>query len=127
MVVIDASAILAAILVETGGDAVFEMLDDAAVSTVNIAEVYTYAAINDLATGAIDAFFADTGIEIAAFDQAQAVIAGSLARVTRKVGLSLGDRACLALATLRQAEVLTADRPWAQIADSSGLTIQLLR
>lgn len=86
-IIIDASAILAAILGETGGDAVFDMLDDAAVSTVNVAEVYTYAALNDLPTDAIDAFFADTGIEIAAFDQQQAVTAGQLASVTRKAGL----------------------------------------
>lgn len=126
-IIIDASAILAAILGETGGDAVFDMLDDAAVSTVNVAEVYTYAALNDLPTDAIDAFFADTGIEIAPFDQHQAVTAGQLASVTRKAGLSLGDRSCLALARTRDAEVLTADRPWEQVADATGLTITLLR
>jgi ribonuclease VapC len=126
-VVIDASAILAAILGEAGGDSVFDLLDEAIVSTVNVAEVYTYAAINDLPTDAIDAFFADTGIEIVSFDQVQAVTAGKLASVTRKAGLSLGDRSCLALAKLRQAEVLTADRPWQQIAHAAGLTITLLR
>lgn len=110
-IIIDASAILAAILGETGGDAVFDRLDDAAVSTVNVAEVYTYAALNDLPTDAIDAFFADTGIEIASFDQQQAVTAGQLASITRKAGLSLGDRSCLALAKARGAEILTADRP----------------
>ncbi len=41
-VVIDASAILAAILGEAGGDSVFDLLDEAIVSTVNVAEVYTY-------------------------------------------------------------------------------------
>ena len=126
-VIIDASAILAAILGEAGGDAVFDVLDDAAVSTVNMAEVYTYAALNDLPTDAIDAFFADTGIEIASFDQQQAVTAGQLASITRKAGLSLGDRSCLALAKTRGAEVLTADRPWVQVADAAGLTITLLR
>lgn len=125
--IIDASAILAAILGETGGDAVFDMLEDAAVSTVNVAEVYTYAALNDLPTDAIDAFFADTGIEIASFDQQQAVTAGRLASITRKAGLSLGDRSCLALAKTRGAEVLTADRQWKQIAGAAELTITLLR
>lgn len=117
----------AAILGEAGGDAVFDMLEDAAVSTVNMAEVYTYAAINDLPTDAIDAFFADTGIDIVPFDQQQAVIAGRLAGITRKAGLSLGDRSCLALAKRRGAEVLTADRPWVRIADAAELTITLLR
>jgi PIN domain nuclease of toxin-antitoxin system len=125
--VIDASAILAAILDETGGDAVFDRLEEAIVSAVNVAEVYTYATINDLPTDAIDAFFADTGIEIVSFDRDQAVTAGRLASITRKAGLSLGDRSCLALAKLRQAEVLTADRPWRQVADAAGLTITLIR
>lgn len=124
---IDASAILAAILGEAGGDSVFDLLDEAIVSTVNVAEVYTYAAINDLPTDAIDAFFADTGIEMVSFDQVQAVTAGHFASVTRKAGLSLGDRSCLALAKLRRAEVLTADRPWQQVADATELTIKLLR
>jgi PIN domain nuclease of toxin-antitoxin system len=126
-IVIDASAILAAILGETGGDSVFDLVDEAVVSAVNVAEVYTYAAVNALPTDAIDAFFADTGIEIISFDQVQAVTAGRLASVTRKAALSLGDRSCLALAKLRQAEVLTADRPWRQIASAVELTISLLR
>jgi len=126
-IVVDASAILAAILGEAGGDTVFDLLEDAMVSTVNMAEVYTYAAINALPTAAIDAFFADTGIEIASFDHAQAVTAGQLAGLTRKAGLSLGDRACLALARLREADVLTADRPWQQVADAVGLTVTLIR
>lgn len=125
--VIDASAILAAILGEPGGDAVFERLEEAMVSAVNVAEVYTYAAINDLPTEAIDAFFADTGIEIVSFDRDQAVKAGRLAIITRKAGLSLGDRSCLALAKSHEADVLTADRPWRQVADAAGLTITLIR
>ena len=125
--ILDASVILAAILDERGGDAVFDMLDEAAISTVNVAEVYTYAAINALPTQAIDAFFAETGIEIVPFSQDQAVLAGQLASLTKKAGLSLGDRACLALAKARQAEVLTADHPWERIANDVGLTITMLR
>jgi PIN domain nuclease of toxin-antitoxin system len=125
--VIDASAILAAILGEPGGDSVFDLLDEAVVSTVNVAEVYTYAAIRNLPTEAIDAFFADTGIAMVSFDPAQAVAAGQLASITRKAGLSLGDRACLALAKLRNAEVLTADRPWQKVASAVEVVVKLLR
>lgn len=105
----------------------FEVLDEAIVSAVNVAEVYTYVAINNLPTEAIDAFFADTGVAIVSFDLGQAVTAGQLASITRKAGLSLGDRSCLALAKLRNVEVLTADRPWLQFAAETGLTITLLR
>lgn len=125
--VLDASVILAAILGETGGDEVFDHIEDSSVSAVNVAEVYTYAAVHLFPTEAIDAFFAETGIAVLPHDFEQAVATGKLASVTRKAGLSLGDRACLALAQNKQAEVLTADRPWAAFADGLGLKIRLLR
>lgn len=125
--VLDASVILAAILGETGGDEVFDRIEDAVVSAVNVAEVYTYAAVHHFPTDAIDAFFAETGIEIQAFAFDEAVATGRLASIIRKAGLSLGDRACLALAQRQKAEVLTADRPWAAFADELGLKIRLVR
>jgi ribonuclease VapC len=125
--VLDSSVILAAILGELGGDVVFDRIEDAVVSAVNVAEVYTYAALNGFSTDAIDAFFADTGIEIAPFSHAEAVAAGKMATITRKAGLSLGDRACLALAQQRKAEVLTADRVWKTYANELSLKIELLR
>jgi ribonuclease VapC len=125
--VLDASVILAAILGEPGGDDVFDHIEDALVSAVNVAEVYTYAAVNGFPTDAIDAFFAETGVEIVAHSFEQAVVTGRLAAITRKAGLSLGDRACLALAQQKQAEVLTADRLWLAFADALELKIRLLR
>ena len=125
--VLDASVILASILGETGGDGVFERIEDAAVSAVNVAEVYTYAAVNGLPTAAIDAFFGDTGIEIVDHTFEQAVATGKLAAITRRAGLSLEDRACLAVARQRQAVVLTADRAWMVFAEELGLKIELLR
>jgi ribonuclease VapC len=125
--VLDSSVILAAILGELGGDVVFDRIEDAVVSAVNVAEVYTYATINDFSTDAIDAFFADTGIIVAPFSHGEAVAAGKMAAITRKAGLSLGDRACLALAQQRKAEVLTADRVWVGFSAGLKLKINLLR
>ncbi|MFP3944513.1 MAG: type II toxin-antitoxin system VapC family toxin [Alphaproteobacteria bacterium] len=125
--VFDASVILAAVLDEPGGEAVYDMTGRACISAVNVAEVYTYAAVNDLPTDALDGFFVKTGIIIIPFDEDQAVAAGGLAAVTRKAGLSLGDRSCLALALTQKAEVLTADRPWKEVAADSGVNIMLLR
>jgi ribonuclease VapC len=125
--VLDASVILASILGEPGGDEVFDHIEESVVSAVNVAEVYTYAAVHHFPTEAIDAFFSETGIAVLAHDYEQAVATGKLASVTRKAGLSLGDRACLALAQQKQAEVLTADRPWAAFSDGLGLKIRLLR
>jgi ribonuclease VapC len=125
--VLDASVILAAILGEPGGDDVFDHIEESVVSAVSVAEVYTYAAVHHFPIEAIDAFFAETGVAVLAHDYEQAVATGKLASVTRNAGLSLGDRACLALAQKKQAEVLTADRPWAAFADGLGLRIRLLR
>jgi len=55
-------------------------------------------------------------IEWVAFSDVHAAKAGELWRNTRQAGLSLGDRACLALAIERDLPVLTADRAWAGLA-----------
>ena len=125
--ILDSSVVLAAILGERGGDDVFDRLEEAAISTVNVAEVYTYAAINSLSTLAIDAFFEETGIEVVPFSHEQALVAGRIAAITKTSGLSLGDRSCLALAIVRDGEVLTADHPWERIAGAVGLKITMLR
>ena len=127
LVILDASVVIAAVLDEPGGDAVFDRIDSALVGAVNVAEVYAYAAVNGLPTDAFDAFFAETAIEVVPLDHELAVAAGRLAVVTRKAGLSLGDRACLALAQSRGASVLTADRAWRQVAADVGVKIDLLR
>lgn len=125
--ILDSSVVLAAILGERGGDDVFDRLEEAAISTVNVAEVYTYAAINSLSTLAIDAFFEETGIEVVPFSHEQALVAGRIAAIIKTSGLSLGDRSCLALAIVRDGEVLTADHPWEKIAGAVGLKITMLR
>ena len=50
---------------------------------------------------------------------------GSLIAQTRASGLSLGDRACLALALEMKAPVYTADRSWKNL--KLGLTIHVIR
>jgi PIN domain nuclease of toxin-antitoxin system len=51
-------------------------------------------------------------LPVIGFDQDQAVIAASLRPVTKPFGLSLGDRACIALGMQRQCRILTADKTW---------------
>jgi PIN domain nuclease of toxin-antitoxin system len=64
-------------------------------------------------------------VEFVDFDFALAAIAGRLRAATRSLGLSLGDRACLALAIERNCPVMTADRSWAKL--NLGIPIQLVR
>lgn len=115
-VVLDASAILAVIKGERGTETLTpQLLARAAVSTINLAEVqtklvnagWTQAQAWEDATSPVG--------EIISFDSKQARIAGDLAYETKHLGLSLGDRACLALGLALDASVYTTERVWKQL------------
>ena len=115
--VLDASAILAWILREPGSERVRELMatGNCLLSAVNAAEIITKLADKDRPETALRQVIAHIGAECLPFDAAQATEAGLLRPLTRHLGLSLGDRACLALAVSRGALVLTADRAWKRI------------
>jgi ribonuclease VapC len=110
--VLDASAVLAVILAETGADAVIPRLPGAFLSCVNLAEVATRAL--DLGKPLEDTVreIGRLPLRVVPYDAEQAHITASLRPASKPLGLSLGDRACLALAMSRQASVLTGDRNW---------------
>jgi len=124
-VVLDSSAILALLFGESGRDEVAQAIDGAAISAVNLAEIVSKLA--DIGYSAEEIERAIDGLRPAAvsFDATQAVEAGLLRRETRQWGLSLGDRACLALARSNAARVLTADRAWARV--DIGIDIDVIR
>lgn len=123
--VLDASAVLAAILGEPGASAVANLTGLGLLSTVNYAEVRTRLSDLGVADSIAEKSIAILGLEIVAFDLAQAQQAAGLRQATRSLGLSLGDRACLALAAVRKLPAVTADRAWQQ-ADLS-IDIQIIR
>ena len=124
-VVLDASALLAMINSESGAETVYGAMTGASMSAVNYSEVIAklvdkgYA--DDRAIDQLDAL----PITIHPVDAAQARRAGRLRRPTRERGLSLGDRACLALAIERRLPALTADRAWAGL--DLGVEIVVIR
>lgn len=124
-VVLDASALMAMMRGETGGDRVTDCMDRAVISSVNLAEVQTK--LVDAGMGDQDAWrhIDEAGCISVPFDDEQARLAGSLVRITRPFGLSLGDRACLALAINRKATVYTTDRIWKKL--SLGIEIEAIR
>jgi PIN domain nuclease of toxin-antitoxin system len=65
------------------------------------------------------------GIAWIDFDRELAVGAAALLRPTSRFGLSLGDRACLALARLRDLPAVTADRAWAKL--DLGIRVEVVR
>jgi PIN domain nuclease of toxin-antitoxin system len=68
---------------------------------------------------------AAAGVEMVPFQAEDAALAASLRPKTDPLGLSLGDRACLALALARGVPVLTADRQWGSL--DLGIDIRLIR
>jgi PIN domain nuclease of toxin-antitoxin system len=67
------------------------------------------------------------GLEVVPMTEAQAQHAARMRKATRPFGLSLGDRACLALAKELQAPVLTADRAWAEVAQAVSVEVEVIR
>jgi ribonuclease VapC len=125
--VLDTSAIIAALMDETGSDLVFDRSDGSLVSTANLAEVFGYAARRQISSQLVDTFLSDTGIDVVPLSRSEAVLAGKFIAMTRPAGLSLGDRCCLALAKTRNLPTLTADRPWLAFAEALGVEIELIR
>jgi len=126
-VVLDASAILAVLRGEKGAETVIASLTDAAMSAVNLGEVVGALRRDGVSPARIQAMLEGFPAEVVAFDRDLAFDAGLLLPLTRAAGLSLGDRACLALARRLGARVLTGDRAWARVADAVGVEVELIR
>ena len=119
------------ILEEPGGAKVNEILDECdrgaeveiLISSVNWCEVLTRMERAHQSIAGEDFSAALAGVEIVPFGKAEAELAASLSSVDQS--LSLGDRACLALATARNAAAWTADRAWAQM--NLGVRLEMVR
>ena len=128
-VVLGTSALLASMLDEPGGHAVAAILGSGVpllMSAVNLAEAVGKLARRHgiTAEGAKDRVLA-LGIEVVPFGAEQAVEVGALEPALRGRDVSLGDRACLVLARVRELPVVTADRPWASL--DIGVEVRLIR
>lgn len=121
---LDASAVLAVLLDEPGAEAVQRLLPGALLSSVNLTEVVGKLCDRGMPAEQVVAAIALIGVEIVPFDAEQAKVAGELRPLTRNAGLSLGDRACLALARLRGLPAFTADVAWATVP---GCEVRLIR
>jgi PIN domain nuclease of toxin-antitoxin system len=113
--VLDASAVLASLQDEDGKEFVGAILDEAIIGRVNVTEVLT-TLVNKVSELS-DAIAALDSLEIKTveFDREQSELTAQLRTATRHLGLSLGDRACLALAIRSGAIAVTADRNWLDI------------
>lgn len=124
-VVLDASALLAYLQDEPGGEPVRAVLPRAVMSTVNWTEVIGKAREDGVDTRGLREDLESLGLAFEPFSAVQAEIAGRLKERTRRYGLSLGDRACLALGSDRGVPIYTADRAWKEL--HLGVEVETIR
>ena len=115
--VLDTSAVMAWLQQEPDWEAVGRAFatENCRMSAVNLAELVAKSADRMCDHAELAAMIAELPIEIVPVDKAQAFATGLLRAAIRNLGLSLGDRACLALAKSINAVALTADEPWLEL------------
>jgi len=124
--VLDASAILAYLKRETGYDLVRQAIEVGAVaSTADLAEVYAKVVAVGQQIDTVAVRLLALGLVPQPFTEADSRVSAALYTATRSLGLSLGDRACLALGLRLHLPVLTADRAWASL--TVGADVRLIR
>ena len=123
--VIDASVLLAAILGELTVEETERWLAGGCISAVNLSETAAKLVDHGYAADVVTDILQAMKLDVWPFDHEQAESAGLLRASTRQYGLSLGDRACLALAKALQRPAATADRVWAKL--DIEIPIELIR
>lgn len=122
---LDSSALLALINQESGDVEVAKHIIQASISAINLSEVVAKLVDAGMALPVIRAILGGLGLKVHPFDSEMAYEVGRLRADTRQLGLSLGDRACLALGRSLGLPVLTMDRAWARL--SLGVEVRVLR
>jgi len=125
VIVLDSSALLALLFFEPGCERVAELIPQSCMSTVNLAEVLGRLARDGRALDEVLDQLQQMGVAWIAFDREMAIGAAALLPLTAALGLSLGDRSCLALARLRNLPAVTADRAWANL--DLAIAIEVIR
>jgi PIN domain nuclease of toxin-antitoxin system len=124
--VLDASAVLAYLQREAGTEAIRLALQaSACMSTVNLAEVCAKLVGRGIGPAAVVDRLKALGLRVVAFTEDDAMASGDIFPETKELGLSLGDRACLALSKRLGAPALTADLSWTAL--DLGIEIRLIR
>jgi PIN domain nuclease of toxin-antitoxin system len=114
--VLDASAVLAVLNGERGEKKVIPLLSESAVSSVNLTEVAAKLLETGMDEASARLAVSVLGIgEIIDFTKDLAWEAARLRPLTKQYGLSLGDRACLALAIKLKVSAVTADKEWSKL------------
>jgi PIN domain nuclease of toxin-antitoxin system len=129
--VLDASAFLAYLRDETGAEIVENaLIDGCYISIINWVEVLSKVvdlgeSPEEIIKRLRDEGLLENSLEIIACNEEDAITIAKFRPLSKSAGLSLGDRACLALGKRLNLPVLTADKVWSSL--SLGITINLIR
>lgn len=125
--IIDASALLAFLKDESF--ALYDLesiLPKSLISSVNACEVATVMLRLGIPYETIESLIDETVGQIIPFNKEHYLLAANLYNNTKQYGLSLGDRACLALAQQTNLPVYTADQIWSKL-QLENVEIKLIR
>jgi len=122
--VVDASALLAMLVGEPGGDAVASLVSLALVSAVNWSEVLQKSRQHGVDVSGLQEDLESLGVEVVPFGASEAAIAADIWHRGGR-NLALADRACLATAMIRRCSVVTADRAWSRL--DLGVDVEVIR
>jgi PIN domain nuclease of toxin-antitoxin system len=123
--VLDTSALLAYVQGEQGAELVASLIGDAVISAVNFAEAVSKLIAKGSSLELARTALGIASIDIIDFDRGLAEQTGALIATTKQSGLSLGDRACLALAARERVPALTGDRAWSKL--DLDIEVRLIR
>jgi ribonuclease VapC len=123
--VVDTSAVIAVLYGERGSETLERTMPGALISSLNYSEAIAVLMRRGLTVEVACTLVDDLLITVIGFDAALAQDTASLEGPTRAQGLSLADRACLALARRDKLPAITADRAWRDL--NIGVEIQLIR
>lgn len=123
--VLDSSALLACLNQEPGSETIINVIGEAILCSVNLAEAMTVLIRQGASKEKAIEILQLWDFQVVDFDRTLAEETGALIEHTRSRGLSLGDRACLALALTKSLPAVTADRSWQGV--SIGVQIQFIR
>ena len=125
----DASALLALSHGERGYEVVEDLIQtqECVISSVNMAEVGSKLVDKGLTEKDLPRILNQYQVGIIDFSAEQAIRSAAIRNLTRRSGLSLGDRACFALAQLIESCVVTTDRAWSDVEDVLGVKVIQIR
>ena len=124
---LDASALIALYYQETGNAIVRAAVSEgAAINTANLCEVASRLLDDGVRSRAVSILIDSVNLDVILVNQQVAMLAAEYRSATRHIGLSLGDRLCLATAKLYGLPALTADQAWRTL-EIPNLTVEFIR